>query len=197
MNETVHLKNSNLPKMIGDLMHSNQFLKLFAVIAGAIAILSMIVAVGSLNKAPMVIPLNPNGNVIDRAQTPPKPEVEIESAIRRYLDLRYRWEPKTIQSQIKEAQKFIAKDALKAFQSATAPILRFSSEKQVSQRVYPTDRIAVNLDQKAVFVTGDRVTEIQGLRAVGNLKLTLSFESGSRTAENPWGIYITKEREEQ
>jgi hypothetical protein len=47
------------------------------------------------------------------------------------------------------------------------------------------------------LITGDRVTSIQGLKAAGNLKLQLTFESGQRTKENPWGIYITKEKEEQ
>jgi hypothetical protein len=40
------------------------------------------------------------------------------------------------------------------------------------------------------------VTSIQGLKAAGNLKLELTFESGSRTEGNPWGLYISKEREE-
>jgi hypothetical protein len=39
------------------------------------------------------------------------------------------------------------------------------------------------------------VTTIQGLKAAGSLRLELSFESGSRAKENPWGLYI-KEREE-
>jgi hypothetical protein len=36
------------------------------------------------------------------------------------------------------------------------------------------------------------VAAIQGLKAAGNLRLELSFEGGTRTKENPWGLYVSK-----
>ena len=196
MNEAIHLKNSNLPKMIGDLLHSNQFLKFFSVVALGMATISMIVVLCAVNKAPTVIPLSPNGSVIEKANTLPKPQDEVEAAVKRYVSLRYWWEPKTVQPQLKLAQNFIGKDATKAYEAAIAPIVKFSTEKEVSQRVYPLKPV-VDFEHKAVYVTGDRVTEIQGLKAAGSLKLTLFFDQGPRTPENPWGVYITKEKEEQ
>ena len=189
MNETIHLKNSNLPKMIGDLLHSNQFLKFFSVVALGMATISMAVVLCTVNKAPTVIPLSPNGNIIEKSDALPKPEDEVEAAIKRYVNLRYWWDAKTVQPQLKLAQNFIGKDANKAYEAAIAPIVKFSTEKEVSQRVYPL-KPNVDLEHKTV-------TEIQGLKAAGNLKLTLFFDQGPRTPENPWGVYITKEKEEQ
>jgi hypothetical protein len=196
MNESIHLKNSNLPKMIGDLLHSNQFLKLFSVVALATATLSMLAVLVGTNKAPMVLTLATDGNAIERVQVLPKVEDQVEAAVRRYLNLRYRWNSKTVQAQIDQAKAFVPKESFKAYDAATTQIVKFSTEKQVSQKVY-SDPMAVDLANHSVSITGDRLTEIQGLRAVGALKLTLFFEGGPRTPENPWGIYIVKEREEQ
>lgn len=94
-----------------------------------------------------------------------------------------------------ESEAFVLPGNRRAFQSAAANVIRFSTEKLVSQRVY-AEKIDVSLEKKTALISGDRVTLIQGLKAAGNLRLELSFESGPRTRENPWGIYITKEREE-
>lgn len=73
-------------------------------------------------------------------------------------------------------------------------VVRFSSERMVSQRVYPGE-IQVDLKKGLATISGDRITSIQGLKAAGDLKLELSYESGPRTTLNPWGVYISKERE--
>ncbi len=77
-----------------------------------------------------------------------------------------------------------------------ASVVKFALDRDVLQRVYPTD-MKVDLKSQTVFITGDRVTAVQGLKAAGNLNLALEFESGPRTLNNPWGIYITKEKEGQ
>jgi len=196
MNELIHLKNSNLPKMIGDLMHSNQFLKIFSLAALAMTTLSLVVISFAIHKEPIVLTLIPNGNIIEKSSSHPKAQDQVDTAIRHYLDLRYHWEPGNVQTQIKSAESFVLKGAQKAYESATTPIIKFSTDKLVSQRVYP-DQIVINLEKNTASVTGDRLTDIQGMRAAGNLKLTLYFESGPRTEANPWGIYISKEKEEQ
>lgn len=45
------------------------------------------------------------------------------------------------------------------------------------------------------MIVGDRIMSIQTLKAAGDLKLELVFESSQRSNENPWGIYFTRERE--
>lgn len=45
------------------------------------------------------------------------------------------------------------------------------------------------------MIVGDRITSIQSLKAAGDLKLELGFESGPRTFVNPWWVFISKEKE--
>lgn len=195
MNKIIQLKNTKLPKMLGDLMHSNQFLKLFALISLGITALVMIVLSVVMTRPPLVLTLTPNASLLEKVELP-NPENEIRSAIKTYLEKRYNWEPANVAVKLKSTEYFILPQSVKAFQTSIANIIRFSTEKQVSQRTYPDD-LKVSLNQKTVSITGDRVTSIQGMKAAGSLHLELSFESGPRTKENPWGIYITKEREEQ
>ena len=190
----IGLKNPQLPKMVGQLMHSNQFLKAFSISSLALVFMVLGVILVMATKEPMVITLGPDGKAIERTVLP-KAEDQIREGIKRYLEKRYQWEPENVIQKLKESEKFITPQALKAFQGAIANVAKFSTEKLVSQRVYPNN-IEVNLAKNTAFITGDRVTSIQGLKAAGNLKLELAFESGPRTEGNPWGIYISKEREE-
>ena len=190
-----NLKMPPLPKMIGELLHSNQTLKVFSIAAIALVIMTLVVMFVMATREPVVITLEPNGQLISRAASLPKAEDQIREGVKSYLEKRYQWEPKNVIKNLKESENFITPQSLKAFQSAISNVVKFSTEKIVSQRVYP-EKIEVNLLKKTAYITGDRVTTIQGLKAAGNLKLELSFESGPRTQANPWGIYISKEREE-
>ncbi|HAR43302.1 MAG TPA: hypothetical protein DCS07_11850 [Bdellovibrionales bacterium] len=192
------MKNENharLPHMLGALSHANQYLKAFSMAAMAIAGLTLVVLIIGVTRPPVVLTLLPSGEVLERTALP-KAEDQVRVAIRHYLGKRYQWEPATVKQKLQEAQAFILPANTKAYQAAVANVSRFATEKQVSQRVYP-EKTEVSLEKKTVAVTGDRITTIQGLRAAGSLNLELSFEFGARSQTNPWGIYITKERELQ
>lgn len=192
--KTIGLKNSQLPKMVGELLHSNQFLKVFALSALALVFMGLGVTLVMAMKEPTVITISPDGKSLERVNQP-KAEDQIREGVRRYLEKRYQWEPENVIKKLKESEQFITPQALKAFQVAVASVAKFSTEKIVSQKVYP-EKIEIDLKKQTALITGDRVTSIQGLKAAGNLKLELTFESGPRTQENPWGVYISKEREE-
>lgn len=192
--KTIGLKNSQLPKMVGELLHSNQFLKIFALSALALVFMGLGVTLVMAMKEPTVITISPDGKSLESVNQP-KAEDQIREGIRRYLEKRYQWEPENVIKKLKESEQFITPQALKAFQVAVANVAKFSTEKIVSQKVYP-EKIEIDLKKQTALITGDRVTSIQGLKAAGNLKLELTFESGPRTQENPWGVYISKEREE-
>ena len=192
--KSVNLKMPSLPKMMSELMHSNQFLKVFSVSVLVLVFMVLGVILVMATKEPMVITLGPDGKAIERVLLP-KAEDQILEGIKRYLEKRYQWEPENVIKKLKESEEFITPKALKAFQGAVANIAKFSTEKIVSQKVYP-EKIEINLKNQTALITGDRVTTIQGLKAAGNLKLELTFESGPRTEKNPWGLYISKEREE-
>jgi hypothetical protein len=124
----------------------------------------------------------------------PKPETEIKEAIRAYLALRYKWEPNTVDAQLKSAENFVAPLSLKAYRTQIVNVARFSKEKLVAQKLYPSE-LSVDLASHKVRITGDRITSVQGLKATGDLILELEYQGGERSKENPWGIFITKEKE--
>lgn len=191
---SIVLMSSKLPKMLGELTHSNQFLKVFSLAALGVTACTLIVMAFLVNRPPLVLTLAPDATAMIATEMP-SAEEQVRAAITRYLEKRYNWGPDTVVQRLKEAQAFVLPQGVKAFQSAVSGITRFSTEKRVSQRTYPA-KVQIDLAQRTAFITGDRVTSIQGLKAAGDLKLALSFDGGPRSAENPWGLYITKEREE-
>ncbi len=194
MNESIKLKFRKLPKALAELSHSNQFLKMSAfssyLICGLLTVLLFYQALRPVE----VLTLAPDGSVY---QETPKPDakLEVERAVREYLKYRYNWSPKTVKSQVDQARNFILSSTQSAFNSSMKDVVRFSAEKNVSQRVYPVN-VSVDLKKSIVTLLGDRITGIQEMKAAGDLRLELSFESGPRTEINPWGVYISKEREQ-
>ncbi len=193
--DTKQLKNSQFPKMLSDLSHTNQFLKIFSMVTLCLVLASFFVIFSLTNQESVILTLTPEGKILEKTKMP-KAEDLIREGINRYLEKRYTWVPSDVQKKLADSSFFVSPTSQKAFGEAMANIIHFSLEKQVAQKVYPSN-IEINIKDGTALVTGDRVTAIQGLKAAGNLKLQLSFESGPRTKENPWGIYITKEKEEQ
>ena len=194
MQTNVQIKSLKLPKLLGDLTHSNQFLKMFSISMAGITGLALMLIFVLATRNPVVLTLNPSAQPVNQVSLP-NPEQEVQSAMRHYLELRYQWSPETVKQKLGNAQMMIHSSAMKAYLGAVANVVKFSMEKQVSQRVYATN-LTVDLDRKTVQIIGDRITAIQSLKAAGDLKLELNFDFGPRTKENPWGIYITKEREQ-
>jgi len=193
--EKVKFTSANYPKIIASLIHSNQFLKIFTILSMALALLLTTLVLCLVSREPFIIPIDVNGRPLEQT-TLPKPEVEIERAISKYIELRYAWEPKVIKAKLEAAEAFISPTSRKAYQTASLNLIRFSTEKGVSQKVYP-DRFSTSLEKNVVVVSGDRITAIQGLKAAGNLSLELTFEYGPRSKDNPWGVFITREKEQQ
>lgn len=195
MNESMQLRLRKLPKALAELSHSNQFLKISTFSLFAICGLLVMVLFYQATKAPVVLSLAQDGSVYMNAPKP-DPKIEIERAVREYLKYRYNWTPKTVAAQVEQSRPFIQPATLKIFDSAMKNVVRFSTERIVTQRIYPVD-VEVDMKKGIVMILGDRITSIQGLKAAGDLKLELGFESGPRTDRNPWGIYVFKEKEYQ
>lgn len=193
MNESMQLRLRKLPKALAELSHSNQFLKISTFSLFALCGLLVLVSFYQATRAPVVLPLAPDGSVYMNAPKP-DPKIEIERAVREYLKHRYNWTPKTVAAQVEQSRAFIQPSTLKVFDSAMQNVVRFSTERIVTQRIYPVD-VEVNMKKGIVVILGDRITIIQGLKAAGDLKLELGFESGTRTEKNPWGVYIFREKE--
>lgn len=192
--KTMNLKKAVFPKMFGSLMHTNQLLKYFSMMSFATSIICLIAVLVLINKDPIILTMDTNAKIIEKTKMP-KADEQIKEAIKQYIERRYQWEPSNVTKKLKESEVFISPLALKAFQNAVMNVAKFSVDKIVSQKVY-ADKIEIDLKKQTALITGDRVTTIQGLKAAGNLKLELTFENGPRTVDNPWGLYISKEREE-
>lgn len=193
-NEPKKLKMPSFPKMVGELRHSVQFLKLFSVGMLMISLFLAGIIMSLVTDELPVITLDSCGNTKEQTVLP-KAEDQIREGLKYYLGKRYQWGPDNVVKKLKESEDFITPQAVRAFQTAVATVSKFSVDKIVTQRVYP-DKIDIDLKKGTALVTGDRVTSIQGLKAAGDMRLELSFESGPRTKANPWGLYISKEREE-
>ena len=194
MDHNIQFTTARLPKVLGALSHSNQFLKLFSVATLVLSLLSITLVYVTGMRPPLILTFNTQGQSVNVAELP-RPEDLIRAAIQQYIAYRYKWNPADVKQNLKTAEVFVHPSALSAYQAAVGNITKFSIEKAVSQRIY-SEKIEVSLERKVVVVTGDRITAIQGIKAAGPLRLELAFENGPRTRENPWGLYITKEREE-
>ena len=190
----IRLQNAKLPKIVGDLMHSNQFLKMFSIYALTLVIITGIALILVVTKEPVVLTLNTNAEIVTQGVVP-KAEDQVKEAVKAYLHMRYKWKPENVKAKLQSSEAFILPVTLKAFQEAVSKVARFSTEKSVSQAIYP-EIVKVDLQNKTVSINGDRVTSIQGMKAAGELNLEISFDSGPRTKRNPWGFYVVKEKEE-
>jgi len=190
----LNLKDHKFPKMMSSLMHSNQILKMFSFFTFLVCIISLGLVSSFSNQDPIILSFDVDGKEIKSTKLPP-PEKLIAEGVNHYLEFRYNWNPSDVKNQLQKSAKFISPQSFNAFTEAMNIVEKFSLEKQVSQKVFVSN-VKVNLESSTVAITGDRITSIQGMKAAGDLKLILNFESGSRTKDNPWGIYITKEREE-
>jgi hypothetical protein len=190
----IQLKTS-FPQVWGDLAFQNRWLRLGMMLGLAVTALSLCVSVTQLRRKPTIVALDQCANVITSTESPPI-EAEAEKAARKYVDLRYIWGPDTQVSHLTRAKALVASQSLKAFEKTISDLFVFSKGKTIAQRVYLTN-VTVDAKENRVHIVGDRFTEIQGLKAATLLRVTLNYQTGLRTLENPWGIYVIKEEEVQ
>ena len=193
MVKKINLQLNPLPKKMAELIHSNQFLKLFSLLSLVLLIFSLTAIILLSTKKPQVMAFNLNGEKL--SEELPKAEKMVERAIREYIKHRYEWGPKEVTEKLKKAKSFITKKHESTYLKSTSKVAKFSMSKKVHQRVFPTN-IDVDLKKKIVHIRGERITSIMGIRAVGSLNLKLHFANGLHTQKNPWGVYITREVEQ-
>lgn len=194
MQKSIQLRMPRLPEALGNLAHSNQFLKVAVFFSYGIVLLLLCLVTYLMTRPPLILALAPDASSYQRVSMP-SAEQEVMAAVRAYMELRYKWEPKSVVKRLEAARAFILPETRKAFEGGIAGVIKFSLEKDVSQRAY-ADKILVDLEKRTASISGDRVTVIQGMKAAGDLRMQLTYISGPRTAQNPWGVYIAKEKEE-
>lgn len=194
LGRNLSLKSVAFPKMLSDLKHANQLLKVFSTLALVILVFESIALTVLMNRSVKVVVLDLGAQKLEQSLIP-KAEVEIEAALREYVRHRYSWSNKTVSEKLKMASRFIHPSVKSQYFSGVGKVERFAIDRSVHQAAY-VDNIDVDLKAGVARVSGNRVTTIQGLRAAGELKLTLYFETSTRTIDNPWGVYVRQEKED-
>lgn len=192
MTDVKQIEIKKYPKMVEEFAKENFNLKVLSATLIMIVIVALAMLLYLIKSGPKVIALAENGQI---AKVETKiTDLQIDSAIREYLNYRYNWSEQTISDQLQKAQFFVIPSMSSAFQKAMLEVQKFVKEKKVTQRVYPKT-IQIDLKEKKATILADRITEFDNLKAATELKLTLQFSVDDRSVVNPWGIFITKEAE--
>lgn len=159
----------------------------------AVTFLLTLLVLFLVKQGPLVIALDNTGEIskIESKVT----DLQIQAAVKEYINYRYSWDEKTISESISKAKFFVLPSLTQAFERSMLEVQKFVREKKVKQRVYPKN-VVLDLKEKKVTVVADRITEFDNLKAATEMKITFQFTLDDRTVVNPWGIYITKELEE-
>lgn len=188
----IKLELKKYPQMIEHFAHENFNLKSLLLFLLVLLLINSLVTVYLLKRGPNIIALDSMGGI---AKLEAKiTDLQIQEAAKAYVSYRYAWDKDSINLQLKKAEFFVLPVLLPAFRKSMIDIQKFVLEKRVTQRVYPKN-ISVDLKNKEIQLTLDRITEFDQLKAATEMKLTLSFVVDDRTPINPWGIYITREAE--
>ncbi len=181
------------PKLIEEFASENFNLK------GLIGILLILLLILSLTlvyfvkTGPLVITLAPNGQILKT--TDKMTDADVSAVVKRYLTLRYSWSYSNINQNLKQAESLISPERVSSYKSAMIKTEQYVIQKKVTQRVYPRS-VEVDLKNNEAHVVADRITIFNGLWAATKMQLVLKFTALSRTAQNPWGIFITDEEQE-
>ena len=172
----------------------NRILKGFLVLMTALSVAEAIALTIISTRPPVLISLSETQSQVVKS-IQPSPELlaaEFQRVISQFIQMRHNWEPATIEQQIQSAAKWVAPDSQSKFLSTNAQQIKIAKEKHLSQRFY-IHRSSFDLINRRAKIIGDRILIIDGLRAATQMEFDLVFDYGTRTTENPEGIYITSE----
>lgn len=173
----------------------NAFLKgVLVVLSMLFTIQSVVLCVVAFRK-PVLFAVGKNETAVFTV-TPPSDELlanELKRVVRQYAETHYTWDSSTVEKAHADASRYVAKDFIKAFNTANAEQVRLAKEKRLGQKVYVAG-VSVDTSSLSSRITMDRILTVEGLRAVSQLVLEVSFDYGPRTSKNPEGIYVTGEK---
>jgi hypothetical protein len=192
-NKKINLQISSYPKAMQQFAIENFNIKYLCAGLLAVTFLLTLLVLFLVKQRPLVIALDNTGEIskIEFKVT----DLQIQAAVKEYINYRYSWDEKTISESISKAKFFVLPSLTQAFERSMLEVQKFVREKKVKQRVYPKN-VSLDLKEKKVTVVADRITEFDNLKAATEMKITFQFTVEDRTVVNPWGIYITKESEE-
>lgn len=184
----------NLPENLAKVFRYHEILKSFAVYSVIISLVFCLLFFASINKPTDIVVLSEAGLILKEASSTPKPEAEVESALRNYVSYRYNYTPQNIKSQLMLAETFIDLGNSKAFRESMNSALKFVQDRNAESRYYIRS-VKVNLSEQKAVLEGDRIAVIQGMMVASAARTEITFASVRRSIENPWGVSIMSERE--
>lgn len=173
----------------------NRFLKYLVVVLSSLcAVFAISLTIVALRSPPVFAVSSVESGVL-RSVPLPKEYLESEAkrVITEYLQRRHTWEPKSVQSSIGKASRFVDESFRRAFLQANESQIKIALEKQITQKFYVSS-VSVDLEKCTASVVGDRLLTIEGFRAVNTLSFALKLRFGERTEQNHEGVYITAEQ---
>lgn len=179
----------------GNEVAQNQILKYFLLVfAFANSVLAVALISVSVKSAPIFAVSSVESGML-RSNPPPKEYLEAEARriVTAYLQSRHTWEATNVEASISKASRFVDESFRKSFLLANEAQVRIAKEKKISQKFY-VSRIDLNLEKGFASVLGDRILTIEGFRAANPLSFNLNFRLGTRTEQNPEGVYVTSEQ---
>lgn len=179
----------------GNEVAQNQILKyLLLVFAFSNSFLTVALIAVSMKSSPIFAVSSVESGIL-RSNAPPKEYLEAEArrVVTAYLQSRHTWDASNVQTSISKASRFVDESFRKAFLQANEAQVKIATEKKISQKFY-VSKIDLNLEKGSASASGDRIITIEGFRAVNPLSFNLNFRMGTRTEQNPEGVYVTSEQ---
>lgn len=174
----------------------NVFLKGLLSVLGVLFLIQSIALTVLAVRKPVLVAVGPTETKVFNV-TPPSDElltVELKRLVRLYIETHYNWDFTTIEKAHAEAARFVSEKFVKAFMAANADQVKQAKEKKITERVYLSSEILVDVKSLTARIPMDRIFSVDGLRVTSPLTLDVTFEYGPRTSQNPEGIYITGEK---
>lgn len=178
----------------GEEQAQNKILKyLLTVFVGITLIQTLALVVLGLRKPPVIAVSAKESRVLTIIPlTEELKKLEVERVVRSYMSEHYNWDWTKVQDSFSRAAKWVHPDFVKRFIAANENQIRLVREKKISQTFYPSEQKKIP-EANRVRVSGDRILNVDGLRAVSPMILEIEYDVGPRTEMNPEGIYITGE----
>ncbi len=182
----------SFPTLVESFAKENLNIKVLCGILLALTFMALLMMTYLVKRGPTVVALSSDGEI---AQIETKiTDLQIIAAAKAYVGYRYNWTSVSISDRLKKAELFVQPSLVNAFEKSMVNVQKFVHDKNVSQRVYPKS-VDVDLKSQTISIKADRITEFENLKAASEMTLKLGFKIDSRSAVNPWGVYITKESE--
>jgi hypothetical protein len=144
----------------------------------------------SLLRDPFVVVLNHKERIWVESEKKDVPieREEIVEIIKRFIEKRYQWKKLNLDDILHHIQPITTSGLLEKMKDDLVLFIKNDLSKKNFQQAVAN--IEVQVSEKSVTATFDRIIRVDGLPLVAPLQLSLELIRGSRTRFNPIGLYI-------